>query len=86
MMERRQVQIEIIGEAPKKGNYCYVAFDKGVRSSLLGILQLEEQLSQEFTIEQREEAIVAHRRFWKGLPEHYKSALCDLSHILLKFS
>ncbi len=86
MTERLLPEIRIIGEAPNKGDYCYVAFDEGVRNGLLGLLELEERLSQELTIEQREEAIVANMKLWKGLPEHYKLALCDLSHLLLNSS
>lgn len=79
MVEKEYPQIKFIGEANSKRDFCYIAFDEDVRNELLGLLQLEEQLSQKLSLEQREEAIVAHIRLWAKLPDYYKSELADLT-------
>lgn len=81
MVERQQIQIEIIGEAPSKRDYCYMALDENVRNNLSGLLELERQLSLDLSYSQREETIVAHIRLWNKLPDYYKSELADLSAI-----
>lgn len=82
MVERQPVQIEIIGEAPSKRNYCKVVPDDQIRSALSCLLILEGQLFQDsLTGQEREGAILAHTIIWNKLPDYYKSELADLTAI-----
>ncbi len=82
MIEREQAQIEIIGEAPSKRDYCYMALDEDVKSGLTGLLELERQLSQGLSAEREEGAILTHTLLWSKLSDYYKSELSDLTAIV----
>lgn len=81
MIEKEYLQIKFVGSAPNKKDYCYATLDENISNNLITLLSLEEKLSQELSVEQRENVIVAHIRLWNRLPYYYKSELADLTAI-----
>lgn len=85
MIERQQLQIEFIGKASSKREYCDVPCDKNVRNSLIQLLDLERQLSEdELSAERWGVVMLTHIRLWNELQEYYKSALSDLTAIIMQ--
>lgn len=82
MVEKERLQIEIIGEAPSKRDYCVIPPDENVRNSLIQILDLESQLSEGgLSPERLFTVMLYHMQLWNGLPYCYKSELADLTAI-----
>ncbi len=83
MKEKHPVQLNFIGEAPGKRDFCYIA-PAPVASILTSILNLEQRLSEGNLSSSEYEAVVHdHIIAWSKLPDYYKSELSDLTAITL---
>jgi hypothetical protein len=82
MKEIEYPQIEFINQPINKRDYCVVPSDENVRNILIGILDLERQLTEDNLGEvQLGRLVMRHIVLWNELPDYYKSELADLTSI-----
>jgi len=82
MVERAYTQIEIIGEAPNKRDYCYTALDGEVSESINTLLRTEALLQKSnLSREQLGTALIVHMKAWESIPDYYKARLSESTEI-----
>ena len=81
MLEIDFGHMEIVGEAPKERDFCYMA-PPNVGRRLTRILNLERRLSEEkMSSTEWERVMHQHIVEWGKIPDYYKSQLADADNI-----
>lgn len=76
-------KIEIVGDSPKKRDFCVMPTN-GENILMEKLLSIEEELEREdLTREQWDDNVVAHMRIWNSLSLLYKSEMADLTAMRL---